>query len=102
MAITDVDVAAAALMKKVLLVVLVVAVLVLVLVGKSWSDSEFLSNRNSSRDAISSSLFSICSIISRTSNMIGNSVALGVPPARPRRSGRVGAQPPRTRASCSS
>jgi hypothetical protein len=47
-------------------------------------------------------LFSICSIISRTSNMIGNSVALGVPPARPRRSGRVGAQPPRTRASCSS
>jgi hypothetical protein len=51
-AITDVDVATAALMKKVLLV----------LVG-NWSDSEFLSNRSNSSDAIISILYSICSIV---------------------------------------
>jgi hypothetical protein len=60
-AITDVDVAAAALMKKALLV----------LVG-NWSDSEFLSNRSRSSDAIRSILYSICSIVR------GNIAACGV------------------------
>jgi hypothetical protein len=48
------DVAAAALMKKVLLL----------LVG-NWSDSEFLSNRSNSSDAMSTSLYSIFSIVNR-------------------------------------
>eukprot|EP00978_Attheya_sp_CCMP212_P029963 scaffold108591_cov45-Attheya_sp.AAC.1 len=60
-AITDVDVAAAALMKKVLL-----------LLAGNWSDSEFLSNRSSISDAMSSSLYSMCSIV------IGNIAACGV------------------------
>jgi hypothetical protein len=60
-AITEVDVAAAALMKKVLL-----------LLAGNWSDSELLSNRTSSSDAMSSILFSICSIV------IENIAACGV------------------------